>query len=47
MIDRGDDFVTVTVDISTQATSADAGSTGGLSQIQWVLQNAKASGTYA
>lgn len=47
MIDRGDDFVTVTVDISPQATSADAGSTGGLSPIQWVLQNAKASGTYA
>jgi hypothetical protein len=47
MIDRGDDFVTVTVDISPQATSTDAGSSGGLAPIKWVLQNAKASGTYA
>lgn len=47
MIDRGDDFVTVTCDISPQATSTDAGSTGGLAPIKWVLQNAKASGTYA
>ena len=46
MIDRGDDFVTVTVDISPQATSTDAGSSGGLAPIKWVLQNQKGSNIY-
>ena len=46
-IERGDDFVKVTVDINAQSTTTDAGSSGGYSPIKWVLKNAKASGTYA
>jgi hypothetical protein len=45
-VERGADFVQVTVDINAQANTTDAG-TGGQSPIKWVLQNAKASGTYA
>lgn len=47
VIERGDDFVQVTVDINGQGNTTDAGSTGGSAPIKWVLQNAKASGTYA
>lgn len=47
VIERGEDFVQVTVDINAQSNTTDAGSTGGFSPIKWVLQNAKASGTYA
>lgn len=47
VIERGEDFVQVTVDINAQSNTTDAGSTGGFSPIEWVLQNAKASGTYA
>lgn len=47
LIDRGDDFVKVSVDINGQANTTDAGTTGGQAPIKWVLQNAKASGTYA
>lgn len=47
VIERGDDFVTIAVDINGQGNTTDAGSTGGFSAIKWVLQNAKASGTYA
>jgi len=47
VIDRGDDFVKVSVDINAQANTTDAGTTGGQAPIKWVLQNAKASGTYA
>jgi hypothetical protein len=47
VIERGQDFVQVTVDITGIANTTDAGSTGGFSPIKWVLQNAKASGTYA
>lgn len=47
MIERGDDFVKVTVDINGQATTTDAGASGGYSPIKWVLKNAKPSGTYA
>jgi hypothetical protein len=47
VIERGDDFVKVTVDINAQGNTTDAGSSGGYSNIKWVLQNAKASGTYA
>lgn len=46
-IERGDDFVKVTVDINGQATTTDAGASGGYSPIKWVLKNAKPSGTYA
>lgn len=46
-IDRGDDFVKVSVDINGQGNTTDAGATGGQAPIKWVLQNAKASGTYA
>ena len=47
VIERGDDFVKVTVDINAQGNTTDAGSSGGFSNIKWVLQNAKPSGTYA
>ena len=47
VIERGQDFVQVSVDINAQGNTTDAGSTGGFSNIKWVLQNAKASGTYA
>jgi hypothetical protein len=45
-IDRSADHVTVQVDFSAIATTADAGTTGGYAPIQWYLQNAVASGTY-
>jgi hypothetical protein len=47
VIDRGQDFVQIMVDVNAQGNTTDAGSTGGFSNIKWVLQNAKASGTYA
>ena len=47
VIERGDDYVQVSIDLNGQSTTTDAGSTGGFAPIKWVLQNAKASGTYA
>jgi hypothetical protein len=47
VIERGEDFVQVSVDINAQSNTTDAGSSGGFSPIKWVLKNAKASGTYA
>jgi UDP-N-acetylmuramate-alanine ligase len=47
VIERGEDFVQVTVDLNGQGNTTDAGTTGGFAPIKWVLQNAKASGTYA
>ena len=47
VIERGEDFVQVTVDINAQSNTTDAGSSGGFSPIKWILQNAKPSGTYA
>jgi hypothetical protein len=47
VIERGEDFVQVTVDINAQSNTTDAGSSGGFSPIKWTLQNAKPSGTYA
>ena len=46
-IERGNDFVTVAVDINGQANTTDAGASGGFAPIKWQLKNAKASGTYA
>ena len=46
-IDRGADFVQIMVDVNGIGNTTDAGSTGGQAPIKWVLQNAKASGTYA
>ena len=45
-IDRGGDFVKISCDINAQGNTTDAGATAGFSPIKWVLQNAKASGTY-
>ena len=45
-IDRGSDFVQISVDINGQGNTTDAGATLGYSPIKWVLKNAKASGTY-
>jgi hypothetical protein len=47
VIERGQDFVQVTVDLNAQANITDDGASGGFAPIKWVLQNAKASGTYA
>jgi hypothetical protein len=47
VIERGDDFVTIAIELNGQGNTTDAGSTGGFAPIKWVLQNAKASGTYA
>ena len=47
VIERGDDFVSVTIELNGQANTTDAGSTGGFSPIKWTLKNAKPSGTYA
>ena len=38
VIERGQDFVQVTVDINAQGNTTDAGSTLGFSNIKWVLQ---------
>jgi hypothetical protein len=45
-IDRGSDFVKISVDINGQGNTTDAGASAGYSPIKWVLKNAKASGTY-
>jgi hypothetical protein len=47
MIERGDDFVSVSIELNAQANTTDDGASGGYAPIKWVLQNAKASGTYA
>jgi hypothetical protein len=44
--DRGDDFVKISVSINGLGNTTDAGASGGFAPIKWVLQNAKASGTY-
>jgi hypothetical protein len=46
-IDRGSDFVQISVDINGQGNTTDAGATLGFSPIKWTIQNAKPSGTYA
>ena len=47
VIERGEDFVQVSVDFDAQANTTDDGVSGGFSPIKWVLQYAKPSGTYA
>lgn len=47
VIERGEDFVQVSIDLNAQSNTTDAGSSAGFAPIKWVLQNAKASGTYA
>ena len=47
VIERSEDFVQVSIDLNAQSNTTDAGSSGGFSPIEWVLQNAKPSGTYA
>lgn len=47
VIERGQDFVQVTIDLNAQSNTTDAGASGGYSPIKWVLQNAKAANTYA
>jgi len=46
-IERGSDFVQISVDINGIGNTTDAGASAGFSTIKWVLQNAKPSGTYA
>lgn len=45
-IERGSDYVQIVCDINAIGNTTDAGATGGFSNVKWVLQNAKASGTY-
>ncbi len=47
VIERGEDFVQVSIDLNAQANTTDDGASGGFAPIKWVLKNAKASGTYA
>lgn len=47
VIERGDDFVSVAIELNAQANTTDDGASGGFAPIKWVLQNAKPSGTYA
>jgi hypothetical protein len=47
VIERGQDFVQVSIDLNAQANTTDDGASGGFAPIKWVLQNAKPSGTYA
>jgi hypothetical protein len=47
VIERGEDFVQVTIDLNAQSNTTDDGASGGFAPIKWVLQNAKTSGTYA
>lgn len=47
VIERGDDFVSVTIELNAQANTTDDGASGGFAPIKWVLKNAKTSGTYA
>lgn len=47
VIGRDKDFVEIDVDINAMGNTTDAGSSAGYSNIKWVLQNAKPSGTYA
>lgn len=44
-IERGKDYVEISVDLNPQANTTDKG-TNGFSPIKWVVQNAKPSGTY-
>lgn len=46
VIGRGDDYVSVEIDLDAQGNTTDAGSTGGYGNIKWVVKNAVASGTY-
>jgi hypothetical protein len=46
-IERGSDFVQISVDINGIGNTTDVGASAGFSPIKWVLQNAKPSGTYA
>jgi hypothetical protein len=46
VIERGQDYVQVTVDLNAQGNATDAGASGGFSNIKWVLQNAKPAATY-
>ena len=47
VIERGEDFVQVSVDFNAQSNTTDAGASGGFAPITWTLKNAKPSGTYA
>ena len=46
MVERGKDYVEVTVDFQSLGNTTDAGTTAGYSPVKFTLQNAKPSGTY-
>jgi hypothetical protein len=46
VIERGADYVQVSIDLTAQGNTTDAGASGGFGNIKWVLQNAKAAATY-
>ena len=46
MVERGKDYVEVTVDFESLGNTTDAGTTAGYSPVKFTLKNAKPSGTY-
>lgn len=46
VIERGQDYVQISIDLNAQGNATDAGASGGFGNIKWVLQNAKAASTY-
>ena len=46
VVDRSKDHVSIMVDFDGLGNTTDAGASAGYSSVKWVLQNAKASGTY-
>ena len=46
VIERGSDYVEISIDLNAQGNTTDAGASGGFGNIKWELKNAKASGTY-
>lgn len=46
VIERGSDYVQISVDVNAQGNTTDAGASGGFGNIKWELKNAKAASTY-
>ena len=46
VIERGSDYVQVSIDVNAQGNATDAGASGGFGNIKWELKNAKAANTY-
>ena len=46
VIERGADYVQISIDLNAQGNTTDAGASGGFGNIKWELKNAKAASTY-